>query len=76
MSNAINLRPCPFCGSADVNLVCVSGADGEERCIDGEEELNDESVFAFVHCHSCGIDFISDAGRTPKDVFEAWNSRA
>lgn len=76
MSDELKLFPCPFCGSTDVNLVYTNDIDGMEHNIDSEEELNDTSIFAYVHCYHCETSFMSEAlNRTPKDVLEAWNSR-
>lgn len=59
MSNDIILKPCPFCGSKDIEL--------------SAEEYHDKDVFYIVSCNNCGAQ-IEGSGRG-KEAAEAWNTR-
>lgn len=53
------LKPCPFCGSKDIEL--------------SAEEYHDKDVFYIVSCNNCGAQ-IEGSGRG-KEAAEAWNTR-
>lgn len=53
------LKPCPFCGSKNIEL--------------SAEEYYDKDVFYIVSCNNCGAK-IEGSGRN-KEAAEAWNTR-
>lgn len=55
----IELKPCPFCGSKNIEL--------------SSEEYHDKDVFYIVSCNNCGAQ-IEGSGRN-KEAAEAWNTR-
>lgn len=55
----IELKPCPFCGSKNIEL--------------SAEEYHDKDVFYIVSCNNCGAQ-IEGSGRS-KEAAEAWNTR-
>lgn len=69
----IELEPCPFCGQNKARLVRVNA--GELRYVRYEEELKDESIYSYIHCYHCNVDFSSDDIDGIKMV-KIWNRRA
>lgn len=57
--DCIELKPCPFCGSKNIEL--------------SSEEYHDKDVFYIVSCNNCGAQ-IEGSGRN-KEAAEAWNTR-
>ena len=55
----VELKPCPFCGSKDIEL--------------SAEEYHDKDVFYIVSCNNCGAQ-IEGSGRS-KEAAEDWNTR-
>lgn len=55
----VELKPCPFCGSKNIEL--------------SAEEYYDKDVFYIVSCNNCGAK-IEGSGRN-KEAAEAWNTR-
>lgn len=69
----IKLLPCPFCGG-EARMLYIHEELGE-CCVDSTEELEDETISAFIHCYSCSTEVFPREAEKPKDVIEAWNTR-
>ncbi len=67
------LLPCPFCGG-EAMLVYYHEELGLVH-VDSEEELEDDSISAFVHCFECSTEVFPYEAEKPKEVIEAWNTR-
>lgn len=66
----INLKPCPFCGSHDVDALYFDNTGtGIELVYEGKDV--DGDVKPWIHCNGCGSEWFSNA----EDVIEAWNRR-
>lgn len=66
--NKMNLKPCPFCGSKNVELEhCYRGIVSSTKC-------------AYIQCKSCGAKtdevFISTAYSCDEKAIELWNKRS
>lgn len=69
----IKLLPCPFCGG-EARMLYIHEELGE-CCVDSAEELEDETISAFIHCYGCSTEVFPREAEKPKDVIEAWNTR-
>ena len=69
----VKLEICPFCGGNKVSLLYFNGDERETYCIDTDEDLDSNSIYAYVHCYECDIDFFFDG--TPREVMDRWNNR-
>lgn len=70
------IRECQFCGGYKVALVYMDCDTQETIEIDTDEELEDNSIYAYIHCYECDIDFCADTMLKPKEVIKKWNCRS
>lgn len=69
-----NLKKCPFCGGDNVKMLYINDELGE-CVVDTDEEMEDKSISAFIHCYDCDTEVFPHWAETPKDVIKAWNKR-
>lgn len=72
----IELKPCPFCESENVNLLSVN-KDGEAVCITSTDEfelIHDMQEPTYIHCYGCDMDYMPDSDK-PEEVVDSWNTR-